>query len=165
MNEENARMILSWRYDEPYDFYNPDSSNIEESVQEFLNPQNAYYSMTNSNNKLVAHCCFGAEARVSGGNLSGDRYSIEALDIGLGMRPSLTRRGLALRAINAILNFGRATFAPTLFRVTVAEFNQQALRVCEKAGFKGIKRFQREQDGNYFLILILEARKNYSTVQ
>lgn len=152
MNENNARIILSWRYEKPYEFYNIDSSKVEENVQEFLDPDNAYYSITNSNNELVAHCCFGAEARVSGGN-----YSVEGLDIGLGMHPKLTRRGLALRAINAILNFGRATFAPSLFRVTIAEFNKQALRISEKAGFEAVQRFQREQDGKFFLVLTLEA--------
>lgn len=152
MNEDNARTILSWRYEKPYEFYNPDSSKMEESVQEFLNIHNAYYSITNSNDELVAHCCFGAEAQVNGGN-----YGVEALDIGLGMSPKFTRRGLALRAIDAILNFGRATFAPSLFRVTIAEFNKQALRISKKAGFEQVQRFQREQDGKFFLVLTLEA--------
>ena len=152
INEDDARKILSWRYEKPYEFYNPDSSEIEASVQEFLDPNNAYYSITNSNNELVAHCCFGMEARVNGGD-----YSVEALDIGLGMRPDLTRRGLALRAMDAILNFGRATFAPNLFRVTVAEFNKQALRICDKAGFKEIQRFKRKQDSRFFLVLTLET--------
>ncbi|KST65960.1 GNAT family N-acetyltransferase [Mastigocoleus testarum] len=164
MNENNARIILNWRYEKPYDFYNPDSSHIEENIQEFTNPQNAYYSLTNSNSELVAHCCFGTEARVSDGN-----YSVEALDIGLGMNPRFTKRGLALRTINAIIDFGNAKFLATLFRVTVAEFNQQALRICEKAGFKEIERFQRKQDGKYFLIMILNlensptySKNNYS---
>ena len=152
MNEDKARIILNWRYEKPYDFYNPDCSEIEESVQEFLNPHNAYYSITNSNNKLVAYCCFGTEARVNGGN-----YNVEALDIGLGMCPNLIRRGLALRTIDAILNFGRVTFAPNLFCVTVAEFNKQALRISEKAGFKQIQRFQRKQDNRFFLVLTVKA--------
>lgn len=155
INAENAHIILNWRYEKPYDFYNPDSFHIEENVQEFTNPQNAYYSITNSNNKLVAHCCFGAEARVSGGN-----YSIEALDIGLGMNPRFTKRGLALRVTDAILDFGHAKFLATLFRVTVAEFNRQALRICKKAGFKEIERFQRKQDGKYFLVLILKLENS-----
>ena len=165
MNENNARIILNWRYEKPYEFYNLDSSHIEENIQEFTNLQNAYYSITNGNDELVAHCCFGAEARVSDGN-----YSVEALDIGLGMNPRFTKQGLALRAINAILDFGRAKFLATFFRVTVAEFNQQALRICEKACFKEIERFQRKQDGKYFLVMILKLensrtypKNNYST--
>jgi RimJ/RimL family protein N-acetyltransferase len=151
MNEENAREITSWRYDESLEFYNHNLSKIEETVQEFLNPENAYYSITNSHDELVAYCCFGADARVKGGN-----YDVEALDIGFGMRPNLTRRGITFRIINAVYDFAKSHFSTTLFRVTVAEFNKQALRIYEKAGFIQVQKFQREQDGIGFLVLILK---------
>ncbi len=151
MNEESARIILSWRYDESLDFYNPNLSEIEETVQDFLNPENAYYSMFNNCNELIAYCCFGTDARVKGGN-----YNIEALDVGFGMRPNLTRRGITFRVINAVYDFAQSHFSTTLFRVTVAEFNQQAIRLYEKAGFKQVHKFQRKQDGIYFLVLTLE---------
>ena len=151
MNEENARIILSWRYDESLDFYNPNLSEIEETGQDFLNPENAYYSIFSTCHELVAYCCFGADARVKGGN-----YDTEALDVGFGMRPNLTRRGITFRIIKAVYDFAKSHFSTTLFRVTVAEFNQQAIRLYEKAGFKQIQKFQRERDGIYFLILTLE---------
>lgn len=150
MNEENARIILSWRYDESLDFYNPNPFQIKETVQDFLNPGNAYYSIFNNRNELVAYCCFGADARVKGGN-----YDIEALDIGFGMRPNLTRRGITFRIINAVYDFAKSHFSTTLFRVTVAEFNLQAIRLYEKAGFKQVQKFQRKRDGMYFLVLTL----------
>ena len=152
MNEDNARKILTWRYDKLLNFYNPNPSEIEETVQDFINPGNAYYSIFNNRNELVAYCCFGADARVKGGN-----YDIEALDIGFGMRPNLTRRGITFRIINAVYDFAKSHFESTLFRVTVAEFNQQAIRLYEKAGFKQVEKFKREQDGMYFLVLILEV--------
>ena len=151
MSEESARKIFSWRYDESLNFYNPDLSEIEETVEEFLNPENVYYSIFNNFNELIAYCCFGADARVKGGN-----YDIEALDIGFGMRPNLTRRGITFRIINAVYDFAKSHFESTLFRVTVAEFNQQALRLYEKAGFKEVQKFQREQDGMFFLVLTWE---------
>ncbi|WP_238361225.1 GNAT family N-acetyltransferase [Iningainema tapete] len=151
MNSQSADEILSWRYDEPYDFYNPDPAEIEESVQQFLNPQNAYYTITNAHGDLVAYCCYGADAQVRGGD-----YSADALDVGLGIRPNLTRRGLSIRVVDAVLKYGKSTFAPTLFRVTVAEFNKQALRICEKVGFQPIQTFQRNLDGKYFLVLTLK---------
>jgi len=148
INSGSARVILTWRYDEPYDFYNLDSGQISESVQQFLHPHNAYYTITNGHGDLAAYCCFGLDARVSGGD-----YSAEALDVGLGIRPNLTRRGLGLRVVDAVLNFAQSKFAPILFRVTVAEFNQQALRICEKAGFQPVQRFQRDLDGKHFVVL------------
>ena len=152
MNEENARKIASWRYDESLEFYNHNLSEIEETLQEFLDIENAYYSILNNRNELVAYCCFGADARVKGGN-----YDVEALDIGFGMRPNLTRRGITLRIINAVYDFTKSHFSTTLFRVTVAEFNQQALRIYQKAGFEQVQKFQRVQDGMYFLVLTLHS--------
>ncbi|MBE9211412.1 GNAT family N-acetyltransferase [Plectonema cf. radiosum LEGE 06105] len=151
MNEENARIIVNWRYHESLNFYNHNLYQIEETVQEFVNPKNAYYSIFNNYHELVAYCCFGADARVKGGN-----YDIEALDIGFGMCPNLTRRGITLRIINAVFDFAQSNFSTTLFRVTVAEFNHQALRICQKAGFVQVQKFQREQDGIYFLVLLLK---------
>jgi [ribosomal protein S18]-alanine N-acetyltransferase len=151
MNEANARIILTWRYDEPYEFYNPNPTEIEENVRQFLDSKNAYYTITNSRGDLVSYCCFGQDARVSGGD-----YSIAALDVGFGMRPSLTRRGVTLRVIDAVLN-KKSTFAPALFRITVAEFNLQALRICEKVGFQPVEKFQRDFDSKAFVVLTKKA--------
>ena len=77
------------------------------------------------------------------------------MDIGFGLNPNLTRKGITFRIINAVYDFAKSHFSTTLFRVTVAEFNQQAIRLYKKAGFKQVQKFQREQDGMYFLILIV----------
>ncbi|MEM6402972.1 MAG: GNAT family protein [Cyanobacteria bacterium P01_D01_bin.116] len=150
MNEESARIILDWRYNESLNFYNSNPSEIEETIKDFLNAENNYYSIFNNRNQLVAYCCFGADARVKGGN-----YYVEALDIGFGLNPNLTRKGITFRIISAVYDFAKSHFSTTLFRVTVAEFNQQAIRLYKKAGFKQVQKFQREQDGMYFLILIV----------
>jgi len=148
MDEASARAILAWRYDAPYTLYNADPGNIEEDVQVFLNPQNAYYSITHEHGDLVAYCCFGAEARVPGGD-----YGADALDVGMGVRPDLTGQGRGLTYITAVLGFARRTFAPRGFRVTVAEFNERALRVWERAGFRPVQTFRRAQDGRAFVVL------------
>ncbi|MEM7578758.1 MAG: GNAT family protein [Cyanobacteria bacterium P01_A01_bin.80] len=150
MNESSARIIVNWRYDELLEFYNHNLSDIEETVQEFLNPDNAYYTIINNRKQLVAYCCFGADARVKGG-----KYDIKALDIGFGIHPDLSRKGITLRIINAVFNFAKKKFEPTLFRITVAEFNKQVLRICEKIGFEQVQKFQRGQDDIYFLVLVL----------
>ena len=150
INEGSARIILSWRYNESLNFYNPNPSEIEETVKDFLNPENSYYSIFNNRNQLVAYCCFGEDARVKGGN-----YDVKALDIGFGLNPNLTRKGITFRIISAVYDFAKSHFSPTLFRVTVVEFNQQAIRLYEKAGFKQVQKFQREQDGMYFLVFTL----------
>ena len=152
MDQANARTILNWRYDAPYDLYNPDSEDVEGVVQVFLDPQNVYYTMADEDRDLVAYCCFGPDGRVRGGD-----YRAAALDVGLGMRPDLTGQGRGLVVVDAVLDFARRTFTATAFRATVAEFNKRALRVWEKAGFRRVQTFQRERDGRTFVVLMREV--------
>lgn len=151
MSEASARAILSWCYDAPYDIYNPASDEGEEATRVFLDPQNAYYSITDEYGNLVAYCCFGREAQVLGGD-----YSTDALDIGLGIRPDLTGQGRGRTYVDAVLDFARRTFTPAAFRVTVAEFNKRALRVWKKAGFRPGQAFRRSPDGMAFVVLTHE---------
>ena len=69
-------------------------------------------------------------------------YEVEpALDVGLGMRPDLTGRGLGEEFVHAGLRFARETYSPPAFRLTVATFNQRAIRVYERAGFETVETF------------------------
>ncbi|MBN1813986.1 MAG: GNAT family N-acetyltransferase [Anaerolineae bacterium] len=149
MDEASACEILTWRYEPPYDFYNPNPGKAEETTQWFLDPHHAYYAITGDIGELVGYCCFGPNARVPGGD-----YDVDALDVGLGMRPDLTGQGRGGAFFTAILDFARRTFAPQVFRVTVAAFNQRAMRVYEKAGFERVQVFQRSGDDAEFVILV-----------
>lgn len=152
MDEASARETLTWRYEPPHDFYNPDPAKADESVQAFLDPRNAYHAITDDDGDLVGYCCFGLDARVPGGD-----YSADALDVGLKMRPDLTGQGRGLGFVTAILDFARQIFAPRAFRVTVAAFNRRATRVYEKAGFERVQVFGREKDGLEFAIMQSES--------
>ncbi len=152
MDEASARAILTWRYDEPYTFYNPNPAESEKDVRALTDPANLYYALADESGALVAYNCFGREARVAGGD-----YGDDALDIGGGVRPDLTGRGLGSTVVAAGLNFGRDEFAPRAFRVTVAAFNRRALRLCEKVGFSTRQRFRRGDDGVEFIVLTRRA--------
>ena len=152
MDETSARTIQSWRYKPPYAIYNPGSDDVENDIQRFMDPGSPYYGMADEQGELVAYCCFGMEAQVPGGD-----YRSEALDIGLGVRPDLTGQGQGLAYVNGVLDFARATFAPCSYRVTIAEFNERARRVWEKAEFQFVARFQRERDGRSFVVLAREV--------
>lgn len=149
MDEASARAILTWRYEAPYDLYNLEPGDVEEAVQFFLDPQNGYQSMADEQGELVAYCCFGLDARVSGGD-----YDAPALDIGLGVRPDRTGQGRGLEYVRAVLGLAQRTVAPDTLRVTVAEFNKRAQKVWWQAGFRPVQRFVRSQDGRPFVVLL-----------
>jgi [ribosomal protein S18]-alanine N-acetyltransferase len=151
MDEVNARALISWRYDPPYDVYNIPASAID-SLWFFIDPHNAYYSISNDHGTLEAFCCFGADAQVPGGD-----YAEEALDVGWGLRPDLTGQGRGATYLAGILAFAQQTFAPARFRTTVAEFNTRSRRVCEKAGFQQVQRFSASTDGMPFVTFTRDA--------
>ena len=146
MTEENAQIIVQWRYKAPYNYYNPDPRCAKENTQRLLIPHNPYYSINNANQGLTGFCCFGSEGQVSGGD-----YRAEALDIGLGLHPELTGLGKGRDFLNAILDFATQTFSPSAFRVTVAEFNSRAIRLYENSEFERVGRFQSRSDGRMFI--------------
>ena len=131
IDEKAARAICSWRYPEPYDVYNGSSA----AVEHLLNPNNAYHSVVDDRGDLIGFFCFGADARVPGEIEQDDSGTGGVLDVGLGMRPDYTGRGLGLEFVQAGLSFAREAFAPGRFRLAVLTFNQRAIRVYQKAGF------------------------------
>ncbi|MGB0387075.1 MAG: GNAT family N-acetyltransferase [Ardenticatenaceae bacterium] len=158
IREAEARQIALWRYEGAYAFYNGDAEDIEQieaSVQSYLNPAYHYYSMRNESAELIGYCCFGEDARVTGGDYSGNDRE-EALDVGVGMRPDLTGQGHGTAFMAAILDFARHHFAPHTFRVTIASWNNRALRLAQKAGFQPEATFI-SPSGTEFTILTRKA--------
>lgn len=146
LDESDARAILSWQYEPPYDFYN--NSEEDTTLQHLLDPQNNFYGIFESS-ELVAYCSFGQDGQVAGGD-----YRDQALDIGMGIRPNLTGRGKGIEYVNAILEFADTLFKPKVFRVTLAVFNKRALRVWQKLGFEHQQSFERRSDGMQFIVLM-----------
>ena len=115
----------------------------DESARSFLDPRLDYHA-ARLDGELVGFCCFGPAARVAGG----DYRREELLDVGLGLRPDLTGRGLGLAFVRAVLAHAGATRAPAGYRLTVAAFNRRAVRVYERAGFVLDHTFERPgEDG------------------
>lgn len=153
MTEFHARAIIHWRYQAPYDFYNHDPAQLDELLHStFLNPSYHYFAVLDDRNYLVAFRCFGEDARVSGGD-----YSADALDMGGGLRPDLTGRGMGPQVIQSAINFANVAFSPPAFRTTIAGFNLRAQRACEKVGYVFAQRFVATHSGVPFVILLRSA--------
>jgi RimJ/RimL family protein N-acetyltransferase len=121
---ETFAEMATWRYEPPYDFYDGD-------VDPVLNPERFY------------------EALDEDGTLVGNYYFEEkgdALEVGLGLRPDLTGRGLGLDFLLAGIEFGKRRFGPSRVILNVAAFNERAIKVYERAGFRKTGRHTRRFD-------------------
>lgn len=146
MTEVDARHIATWHYPPPYDFYDMDSD--PEDLAELLDPQSwrmPHYAAFDEENMLAGFFEF----------TPGE----QATEIGLGLRPDLTGKGLGQAFIEAGLAFGRKHHAAQMWSLRVAMFNQRAIRLYERAGFKQVEMFmQRTNGGEYeFLRMIRVA--------
>ncbi len=146
LDEINALKSALWHYEAPLNFYNLNPDEIEQNVQYFLDPENNFYGIFEKL-EFVGFCSFGEDGQVDGGN-----YSAIALDVGMGIRPDLTGQGHGNYYVSAVLNFASREFNAPLFRVTVAAFNQRALRVWSKAGFRPIDTFEHQPQGRVLIL-------------
>lgn len=135
MDQPAASEISSWKYAKPYDFYNVDD---DQGIEEFLN--GSYFKILESG-VLTGYCCFGNSAVVPAGSQYGAYPNNGAVDVGLGMKPELTGRGRGSAFVSSILEFAQSEFGATLFRLTVAHFNERAIALYRKLGFQPIMVF------------------------
>ena len=133
IDHQTAGQIVKWQYEPPYDIYNDEDN--EEAIEWYLNPDFHYYSVW-QNDELVAFRNFGVDAQVPGGD-----YSAEALDMGGGLRPDLTGKGLGAGLMTAAFEFAIQKFTPPAFRATVAGFNLRAQKVCLQVGYEQLQAF------------------------
>ncbi len=131
------RLLAAWRYPAPYDFY-------DGGAEPVLNPERYF------------------EARDDSGDLVGFYYfepKPPDLDYGLGLRPDLTGRGLGLEFFLAGLAFARERYTPTNVFLHVAEFNERARRVYERAGFHVVSAHVRtfERFGDVPFVTMMEG--------
>jgi ribosomal-protein-alanine N-acetyltransferase len=123
LSQGEAEAMAEWHYPEPYSFYDwmADPDDLREVLDPWLRGE-AYWAAKDDMGALVGHFSFKPkEPRV--------------LEIGLGLRPDLTGRGLGGPFLAAGLEFARTRFAPEWFVLSVATFNERAIKVYERAGF------------------------------
>lgn len=87
---EEANEINTWTYEEPYHLYS--FSGEEEVIEELLD--GTYYGCCDDNGEFIGYFCFGENAQVPGGRDAHLYGGEDVIDIGLGMKPALTGKGL-----------------------------------------------------------------------
>ena len=151
MEIEDAREISTWIYEEPYSLYSMESS--QETIEELLD--GGYYAVFNNSN-IIGHFCYGEAAQVPGGRTEGLYNRVEAIDIGIGLRPDLTGKGTGLEFVLKAIEFGINKYKPKILRLTVAGFNIRATKVYERAGFVIEASFinKRNEEEREFIIML-----------
>jgi [ribosomal protein S18]-alanine N-acetyltransferase len=120
----DAEIVAGWRYDGSYAFYNMARPLLLTVV--LLRPLLSlagvcYYAVDQGGERCVGVFSFHKQGA--------------CVSIGLGLRPDRTGRGLGEDFVRDGMAFGARMFRPAMFRLTVATFNQRAIRVYERAGF------------------------------
>lgn len=142
MNYNEAMQISKWVYKEPYSIYSMDGS--DNCKSELLN--GTYFSVSERENKLLGYYCFGESAQVPVGNKFGVYDCKDITDVGLGINPKLCGQGLGLKFFSSGLDFARNNLSAKEFRLTVATFNQRAIKVYQRAGFEKVNSFERKTE-------------------
>ena len=70
----------------------------------------------------------GRDAHLYGGE--------DVIDIGLGMKPDLTGKGMGRTFFQAGIAFAVEKFKPKTFRLSVATFNKRAITLYKNIGFQ-----------------------------
>jgi ribosomal-protein-alanine N-acetyltransferase len=143
MTQDEAEAIARWRYEPPYDFY--DWTADEDDLAELLDRErraDRYFAAHDGAGELIGFFGLGCVDDV--------------VDVGVGLRPDLTGRGLGLAFLEQGLSFANERFQPGRFRLAVAEFNARAITVYERAGFVRTRSFEHETNGGVFPFVQLE---------
>jgi [ribosomal protein S18]-alanine N-acetyltransferase len=138
MTEADARAVSAWRYEGAYAVYNQHPGD-EEAIAAMLDRRSPHYAARDERGALVGFFAFGTSAEVEDVGVPSLSGPDETIAVGLGLRPDLTGQGLGLDFVNAGLDYARLTFHPRAFHLFVLRFNERAIRVYERAGFKRVR--------------------------
>ncbi len=132
LTKEEAMEINTWTYEEPYSLYS--FSGEKEVIEELLD--GTYYGCCGDRGDLIGYFCFGANAQVPGGRDANLYGGEDVIDIGLGMKPALTGKGIGKEFFQAGIAFATKEFNAKMFRLSVATFNTRAITLYKNIGFK-----------------------------
>jgi RimJ/RimL family protein N-acetyltransferase len=113
LRTEDAAVLDAWRYDPPYEFYNGEDDPV-------LNPERFF--VARDGDEIVGFYYFDPRE--------------DTVEIGLGLRPDLTGKGLGLEFFLDGVAFAHGWFPGRRVTLNVAAFNARAIKVYERAGFR-----------------------------
>lgn len=122
----DALSARRWRYPDPYELYDLGLAPLLVATT-LRGPISALAG--------VSYFAAATDDDPLAGILSLTRRERE-IEIGVGLRPDLTGRGLGLPFLLDTLALARERYHPDVFSLYVATFNRRAITVYERAGFR-----------------------------
>jgi RimJ/RimL family protein N-acetyltransferase len=126
-NDISGREVATWHYEPPYDFYDL-ASDPDDEADMHNTARAAHYRavLANGEARLDAFWHFD--------------WPDDAVEVGIGLRPDLTGRGLGESFLSAQLAYAANAWHPATFRLFVAGWNERAIRLYERLGFREVGR-------------------------
>jgi ribosomal-protein-alanine N-acetyltransferase len=123
MAPEDVASMRTWHYPDPYDTYDLDADpgDIHLMLAEIASDQRWFAAVDPGTDELIGFFEFVVLE--------------DEVEIGLGLRPDLTGRGLGVGLVEAGLALARERWSPKGFALDVFPWNQQAIKAYEHAGF------------------------------
>lgn len=140
LSQDNAEVIADkWKYPGVCVFY--DMTSDPEDYAELLTPslrKNNYFQV------MVDNQLFGFFVIEKASD------SENIVDIGLGIKPELTGKGLGQSFLLEILDYIRKNYSAKTVRLGVVSFNNRAKKVYEKVGFKQTRIYDQPTNGSVY---------------
>jgi RimJ/RimL family protein N-acetyltransferase len=156
MTEDAADRIMNWSYPNPYSIYSFSPS--QELKEELLNGEYYYVSsdVQYDIDELIGYVCYGASARIPLPEAKTFYHDVSCIDIGLGIKPEKCGDGKGAKFLAEAMAYMQNRENNRCYRLTVAAFNQRAIKVYKRLGFVEVGQFTRKSDGQLFLVMIRE---------
>jgi RimJ/RimL family protein N-acetyltransferase len=118
--------VERWHYEAPYDFY--DLASDPEDAAAMRDPARDEHrrAVLGEDGRLEAFWYFD--------------WHGDVVEVGIGLRPDLTGRGLGESFLRAQLEYASEQWRPRTFRLFVAAWNERAITLYERLGFAEVAR-------------------------
>jgi RimJ/RimL family protein N-acetyltransferase len=126
-NDGYGREVATWHYKPPYDFYDLASDPEDEAAMHDPSRAANYRAvLADGDERLDAFWYFD--------------WHNDAVEVGIGLRPDLTGHRQGEAFLTAQLAYAIRTWQPATFRLFVAAWNERAIRLYERLGFREVSR-------------------------
>jgi RimJ/RimL family protein N-acetyltransferase len=125
-NETHTVEVEAWHYEPPWDFYDLASDPDDAAAMRDPARNEHRRAVLGEDDRLEAYWYFDWHSDVT--------------EIGIGLRPDLTGRGLGESFLRAQLDYASSRWQPATFRLFVAAWNERAIRLYERLGFSEVAR-------------------------